>query len=296
MSGGADHVLLTRFNLPSGGAESYIRARENWLRQRVELFEAYCLPSVRFQTAGTHWIIYLDPLSPDWLVETMEGHARTGLFTAIYREEVSRDELLDDLRRVVPHRGRMLITTNLDNDDGLARDFAERVQAASTPGDRHVVYVDQGLVLGPSGVYLRRDPHNAFCSVAEPWDAPVTCWSAWHNLLDQQMPAVHVGGRPGWLQVIHDDNVSNRVRGRLVSSRPYREAFPDLLSGVPEPAFREFAAERLLRQPGRVVREAARASAKRLLMAVGGRHLLDAVLGLRARRRSLRDSPDAQGC
>ena len=45
-----DHVLLTRFNLPSKGHESLVRAQENWLRNRVVLFERYCLPSVAAQT------------------------------------------------------------------------------------------------------------------------------------------------------------------------------------------------------------------------------------------------------
>ncbi len=296
MSGRADHVLLTRFNLPSGGAESYIRARENWLRQRVDLFEKYCLPSVRSQTADIHWIIYLDPLSPDWLVERMQAHARSAVFTPIYRESVSHDELLDDLRRVVPERGPTLITTNLDNDDGLARDFAHRVQTATASSDRQVVYVDQGLILGPSRVYGRRDPHNAFCSVSEPWEAAVTCWSAWHNTLDQQMPAVHLGGRPGWLQVVHEDNVSNRIRGRLVTSRPHRDAFPGLLENLPDPTVGEFVTERAVLGPSRVAREAARGSAKRLLLSLGGRRLLEVVLGIRARRRSPRGSPDPRGC
>ncbi len=41
-----DHVLLTRFNLPTPGVEGLIRAREGWLQDRIELFELYCAPSV----------------------------------------------------------------------------------------------------------------------------------------------------------------------------------------------------------------------------------------------------------
>jgi len=45
MAGGADHVLLTRFNLPSKGFEGMITAKEGWLTDRIALFEFYCLPS-----------------------------------------------------------------------------------------------------------------------------------------------------------------------------------------------------------------------------------------------------------
>ncbi len=44
---GVDHVFLTRFNLPSAGFESMVRAKQGWLQNRVELFERFCLPSLR---------------------------------------------------------------------------------------------------------------------------------------------------------------------------------------------------------------------------------------------------------
>ena len=44
-----DHVILTRFNLPTGGVEGIMRAREGWLRERIDLFERYCAPSVAAQ-------------------------------------------------------------------------------------------------------------------------------------------------------------------------------------------------------------------------------------------------------
>ncbi len=269
-----DHVLLTRYNLPSRGAESLIRARQHWLQQRTELFERYCLPSVLAQTAPVRWIIYLDPESPGWLKERMAAHASAGTFTPVYREEVPREDLLSDLRSVVPEPAEVLVTTNLDNDDGLSRDFAARVQAATSGGLPHAVYVDHGLVLGGGHAYLRRDPRNAFCSVAESWEAPVSCWSAWHNELEQAMPGVHVAGGPGWLQVIHGDNVSNRVRGRVVSPETYRRDFPGLLD-VPVPGRRELALERLAWGPGRSVREAGRAGAKKLVLLAGGRRALE---------------------
>ena len=60
-----DHVILTRFNLPTAGVESLVRAQEGWLRDRQVLFEKYCLPSVKFQTRQDFsWIVYFDTQSP----------------------------------------------------------------------------------------------------------------------------------------------------------------------------------------------------------------------------------------
>jgi hypothetical protein len=278
MTSAVNHVLLTRFNLPSAGAESFIRARENWLRQRITLFETYCVPSVLHQTvAGLKWIIYLDPQSPEWLKNRMLELSSSGLFAPIYREEVQHSELLADIRSIVCTPGERLVTTNLDNDDGLARDFAERVQAVSLGLTRRVVYVDHGLIIGSKKLYLRNDQRNAFCSVAESWDAPMTCWSAWHTELDKTMPAAHVGGGPGWLQVIHGDNVSNRIRGKRVSPLGYRASFPDLLDDLSEPSPVDCIAEKFVHGPRRGLREGARAAAKHAVLAVGGRQSLEAV-------------------
>ena len=282
----SDHVLLTRFNLPSAGAESFIRAKEHWLRKRMELFETYCLPSVRGQDVDdVRWIIYLDPESPAWLRESMTTLSADGSFTPIYRESVSDQELRSDLRSVVGPPRRMLVTSNLDNDDGLANDFSRRVRALVTDTTRRVIYVDQGLILAGDAVYLRRDTHNAFCSVAETWDEPVSCWSTWHNELDQHMPAAHAGGGPGWLQVIHGDNVSNRVRGTLTSPSGHRTAFAPLLDAVPEPTQTRVLRDRFVRLPLRSVREAARAATKKAVYSIGGKQALEKV---RARWSALR--------
>ena len=78
-SADVDHVLLTRFNLPSAGAESIVRAKDGWLRARIELFRRFCLPSVLRQTRQDFkWIIYLDPQSPDWLVSVMDDLTAAG--------------------------------------------------------------------------------------------------------------------------------------------------------------------------------------------------------------------------
>jgi hypothetical protein len=291
MKADLNHVLLTRFNLPSAGAESFIRAREHWLRQRVSLFEQYCLPSVRAQTVlDLAWIIYLDPESPAWLKDRMAEHAALGTFTPIFREQVSRSELLADIQAVVRSPGARLVTTNLDNDDGLATNFAERVQAVSLGPARRAVYIDSGLIVRNEELYVRRDRRNAFCSVAESWSSPVTCWSEWHTDLAYKMPVAHISGTPGWLQAIHGDNVSNRVRGHRVSPSTYRGLFAGLLDELPEPSAADWAAEYLTGRPRRAVRELARGAAKRAVFAVGGRDGIEALHerwnALRARAKS----------
>jgi hypothetical protein len=287
MRTGIDHVILTRFNLPSVGVESIVRAQEGWLRTRVGLFEKYCLPSVLAQTnTNFRWLIYFDPESPAWLRRVIEGHQRAGTFLPIFRQSVSHAELVDDLRNATGAEGAELITSNLDNDDAVAIDFVERIQD-SVPGSspRAAVYLSHGLIKSPDGLYFRIDRHNAFCSVRETWDEPKTCWLDWHDRLPKHMPVHLIGGEPAWLQVVHGTNVSNRVRGALTSPVPYRALFPSFLDDVPPPRIAEIARDRFVARPLRSARESARFVAKHVAIALLGTKGFDSAKGLFARSR-----------
>jgi N-acetylglucosaminyl-diphospho-decaprenol L-rhamnosyltransferase len=289
MSTGINHVVLTRFNLPSQGVESLIRAKEGWLRERVELFERYCLPSLVNQTTKDfRWIVYLDPESPDWLLDRMAVHARNGVLVPVLRESVSTSELLEDIRGVVAREEPVLITTNVDNDDGVAKDFLERIQAVPHQDGRVAVYVTEGLVRSSTRLYRLTYARNAFNSVRESWSEPVTSWSEWHTELGEKMPVIEIGRDPGWLQVIHGANVSNRVKGRLVSPAPYRDRFGSLLDDVPEPTLAALLADTLVRRPVRASRDALRTVVKTLVMRLSGREGLDQVKQLAARLRRSR--------
>ena len=254
-----DHVILTRFNLPTGGLEGVVRAREGWLRERIELFERFCAPSVAAQQdADVRWIVYLDPASPDWLLDRVAPYAESGLLHPVLRESVDVAALREDISAIVPDPGDVLLTTNLDNDDGLAVDFCARLAAVVTEQPRVALYVSRGLVLTPSGLYLLRDRHNAFCSVRESWAQPVTSWSEYHNELHRVMPVVELDGPPGWLQVVHGGNVSNRKRGRLVRPAAHSDRFAVPLD-VPEPSRRDLALDRGALAPARAVRDRLRA-------------------------------------
>lgn len=276
MSPNVDHALLTRFNLPSTGVERTVRAQEGWLRRRVELFEHYCLPSVaRQDTRNFHWINYFDPESPTWLRHKITEWESAGFLTPIFRESVSHEVLMADLREVTGGTRPQLLTTNLDNDDGLASDFVSRLQATPVSAPRTALYFRRGLIKYGNSVYLRTDRDNAFCSVREDWDDPRGCWADWHNRLALQMPVVGIGGPPAWLQVIHESNVSNRIRGRRVDPAPYRTVFGQLLDDAGLAGKRELLVDAVWAAPNRVVRETVRKAVKQTVLTVAGKEGLD---------------------
>lgn len=276
MQADVDHILLTRFNLPSKGAESFVRSRDGWLRSRMELFERYCLPSVASQTVKSfNWVIYFDPQSPEWLKTKVRQLAETSVFTPIYRAEVSRQELLQDLREVSGAKHANLMTTNLDNDDGLALDFVQRLQEIPAGPLPTAVFLVHGLIRSDQRIYLRTDRSNAFCSVREDWSSAQTCWATWHNLLRTSMDVIEVGGGPAWLQVIHGANVSNRIRGRRISAAPYRPTFGSLLDGAENLKHGALLKDVMVDRPVRRARDIGRAVVKEAAMAMMGRDGLD---------------------
>ncbi|MCI5140575.1 MAG: hypothetical protein D3909_02370 [Candidatus Electrothrix sp. ATG1] len=55
------HILITRFNLKIETDKGWLRASEEWMEHRWELFINYCVPSVLAQTTKSFiWIIYFD--------------------------------------------------------------------------------------------------------------------------------------------------------------------------------------------------------------------------------------------
>lgn len=267
-----DHVLLTRFNVPTPGRESLIRAQDGWLRNRVELFEKYCAPSVEAQSdRNFHWLIYFDPDSPQWLMDWLESGTYSHLFRAAFRSSISNLELVSDLSELSGAQRDVLLTTNLDNDDGLAIDFVARSQSAVATIERTAIYLTRGLILNGSKTYWRIDPSNAFCSVAESWESPVTAWADWHNRLGLAMAVKEIPGAPAWLQVIHGLNVSNRVHGRLIKPSEHSKLFAYALPRLPDPAASQIFVENYLAVPLRSVYSAARTLAKTALLKVLGK-------------------------
>lgn len=287
-------VFLTRFNLPTSGPESLIRAQEGWLRHRWELFTRFTVPSVRAQTEQRFtWLVYFDPASPQWLLRAIARHEAEHLYLPLFREEAPLAEVIADIQRLAP-RSRELLTTNLDNDDGLAQDFAERLRAHRPAQARSAIYFSHGLIRSAGALYLRTDRDNAFCSVREPWEEPMSCWCDWHVLLKRHMPVTEIDGPPAWLQLVHDSNVSNRIHGRLARPDMFHPQFPGLLDDVPAPSRPRLLLDRTVTAPVRSLRDVLRALIKGAIMRFGGKAAIDRLKTMLARTQG-RSAPSHGG-
>jgi hypothetical protein len=99
------------------------------------------------------------------------------------------------------------------------------------------------------------------------------------------MPVTHVDGEPGWLQVIHGRNVSNRVRGHLVSPDPYVADFPALPPSLTEPGRLALSIDRGVLGPARRVRDTARGELRELAVRAVGKERFNDAKSLLAQAR-----------
>lgn len=112
---------------------------------------------------------------------------------------------------------KLLITTNLDNDDAFSSDVVELLQRELRPAPGKRIY---SLLYGYQYFTDRRFAlkmrytNNHFLTLAEPFDARAeTIISYRHTKAIRQLPTTYLSTARGkWLEIVHEDNVSNDFR------------------------------------------------------------------------------------
>jgi hypothetical protein len=216
-----DHFVMTRFNMSSGGKEQSIRLKPGWLEHRFSLFEDYCLPSVLAQTCKDfRWIIYFDIDTPRAFRDRADRLARPDSFVPFYTPYFPAEGWRNSLTDTFAPKSDFVLTTRLDNDDSLSRDFVERLHAAVRQnGCAEGAYnFTSGLIRHGRAIYRISHTANAFSSQLERnTPAMVTAPAIHHMKIAEAGPVFQIGGAPAWLQIVHDRNVSNKVRGFRVA-------------------------------------------------------------------------------
>jgi hypothetical protein len=227
------HVILTRFNIrytedpnaPSIGVDP------DWLRDRFELFNRYCLPSLVAQTQQSFsWILFFDRNTPEPFAEKVRGLAQQyPNIHPVFCDDLPIDRVREVVQSVVPVAPKWLLTTRLDNDDGVHPEFVATLQRAQRFKQAEVLNVPFGIILSGERAYLRRDTSNAFISLSEPFDNFKTVFSITrHVYAHESYPVRQVGEQPMWLQVVHAKNISNRIRGRRIALARALSGYPVL--------------------------------------------------------------------
>jgi hypothetical protein len=212
------HFLLTRFNVRVNYDFQRTGINLEWLAHRFDLFEKYCYPSVRSQTnLDFKWLVYFDSETPQPFQQKIQKYSEWENFIPIYLDTEFTDEIN---RQVVSgylnESADYLITTRLDNDDAICREFIQLVQDCFNKQEMEFLSFINGYILNNFKLYAFQYPNNPFTSLVEKntstsYVRTILCGE--HSQLSALGTLRQINTAPAWLQVVHGKNVSNRVRG-----------------------------------------------------------------------------------
>lgn len=223
MSESFDHYLMTRFNLRNPDWEFTKRNEalltDEWMEDRMWFFENFCFPSVAGQSNKDFtWLIFFDITTPEkyrkQAAQLAAGHPNIELhyidgMPAFYP---SIKEIVTERSASKPY----LITSRIDNDDAIHKDFIAEVQKKFNKQDYRAIDIVTGysLQIKPS-VMLGKKEHifNPFISLIEKNDDPKTVWANDHHLWKKETRVTQVFHKRLWIAVIHEKNKVNNFNG-----------------------------------------------------------------------------------
>ena len=224
MEGKFTHYLITRFNVPVKNWETDKAGNkvldQHWMEHRLDLFRNYCVPTIRNQSCSNfNWLIYCGLDTGKDHLDRIE-YAISGMPHARIRLVSDFDELLQDLRQSLTQVSTpFMITSRLDNDDGLSPDFINNIQLHFRPQHNLILNFSKGILYDAFRKVLtevRSSPRNHYASLIEavtPNVLPLTVLGYPHGIPPEGMEVIDIPTRYSWLKIIHARNMASKTNG-----------------------------------------------------------------------------------
>ncbi|AFY32499.1 glycosyltransferase [Calothrix sp. PCC 7507] len=214
------HFIITRFNVRVDYSKSRAGINPDWLSHRFKLFDQFCYSSVRGQSnQNFKWLVFFDSETPEYFKSKIKKYAEWQNFIPLYIDceftsQINHQAVLNYLKSNTEY----LITTRLDNDDAVSKDFVQLIQNSFTEQEFEFINFTSGYVWNHGKLYSFDYPNNPFVSLIEKVnqtniDGFKTIACGQHTELYLMGQIKQIKTKPTWLQVIHEQNVSNRIRG-----------------------------------------------------------------------------------
>ena len=222
-----NHLILTKFNIltsPKYGDPAR-RLQDEWLKRRLAEFETFSLPSVRGQSeTGFRWLIFCDSASPTWFRERM--HASPDIFEPVWVDRMRNATMGAHLRERGYLDERPLISTRLDNDDALSRDFVEVTQDLYAGQDRLYINFPRGVRACDGALFAGYWRSNPFMSLIEQPRSDEEFRGVYfiqHQSVIKTEKILNVRRPASWLRAMHSANtVKTQVGLPLFTTRSPR--------------------------------------------------------------------------
>ena len=218
-----EHFLITRFNLknPNWGLTKNNEAilDEKWMEERMVLFENYCLSSVANQTnTNFKWLLFFDTTTSDFYRKKIAALLQDfPHFISLYIDGM--DLFYESLSNYITENTKgkpYIISSMIDNDDSIHKDYIKEVQSQFNNQDFLAVDFINGYTLQiEPEILLGKKDHifNPFISLIEKNDQPKTVWFYEHNIWKKEPRIKSIYGKRMWMSVIHGKNKVNLFDG-----------------------------------------------------------------------------------
>lgn len=217
------HFLITRFNVKVEGW-NLTKAGENinserWLENRFYLFENYCLPSVKNQSnLDFKWCIFFDKQTPSRFIEKIESYVTN--FSNIIPLYIKDSGMLVKTFKdyyIDNYEDNFIITTRLDNDDLVHKDFIREIQNTYEPMHGLTIDARKGyqVVKREKGFNIRifSFNFNPFISYIENTRLSFkTVMYQQHRDFKKNDSHKILNDKPLWIEFVHEGNKYNTER------------------------------------------------------------------------------------
>lgn len=217
------HYILTRFNLR---AKDWTTTKNNekvlteeWLEERFELFENFCLSSVKGQTnQNFKWLVFFDTNTPEVYKRKVEEFKNSYKnFIPLFIDGM--DNFLPEIIKNIDKNDseEYIITSRMDNDDCIHENYIQVVQNQFNRQDHQAVDIIDGYTL-ETGKNTRLGKltklNNPFISLIEKKKNFKTVWFRnRHGSWKYEKNMTKIKNQRLWLSIIHSKNKINEFSG-----------------------------------------------------------------------------------
>ncbi|MEP6794894.1 MAG: glycosyltransferase [Saprospiraceae bacterium] len=221
------HYLVTRFNVPVENWDKDKAGRptldEPWMTHRLWLFRKYCVPTIIAQTCQNfQWVIYCD-INTSFIKKTQIEESVRMIPGTVIRMVAHQGEMMSDLRKLISAAATpYVITSRLDNDDGLGKNLIQNVQ-------NHFKEVDKSLLNPSAGILydinekvmtrMRNSIRNHYTSLIEKnknAEDLLTVLGFPHDNPPAGVIIENMADDRAWLKIIHEKNIKSQLKGKPV--------------------------------------------------------------------------------
>lgn len=217
------HYILTRFNLRD---KNWTTTKNNekvlseeWLEERFDLFENFCLGSVKNQVnQNFKWLVFFDINTPEVYKQKIEDYKKSYKnFLPFFIDGMNNflPEIVNNIKNLDSEK--YIITSRLDNDDCIHENYTEVVQSYFDKQDHQALDIVDGysLEIGKNtrlGGLMKLN--NPFISLIEKKGDFKTVWFRnRHGSWKYEKNMTRIRGQRLWLSIIHSKNKVNRFSG-----------------------------------------------------------------------------------